>query len=328
VSGPRDVTPAEVADLLRPLPDLLVTAHVNPDGDAVGSALALVLAVRELGGDARYVQAGPIAAHLAFLPGFDAVRIAPDGLDPAPDLVLAVDAADRARVADVLIAVPAGVPVVNIDHHATNTRFGDLNLVDEESASTAEIVYRILEALEAPVSVETATCIYAAIVTDTGRFGYPATTPETHRIAGELLRAGLRPQTVHEPLFRSQPLGMLRLQAAVVDRMGTRLGGRIAWTVLTRKMCEDAGVKLEDAADLVDVPAGVLGVEVAALFRETERTGEVKVSLRSRRDVAVNEIAVRHGGGGHPAAAGFTLRTSLEQARDSILDELEEAVRR
>jgi phosphoesterase RecJ-like protein len=328
MTAPRrgeDATVREIADVLRPLPRLLVTAHVNPDGDAVGSALAALQAYRALGGEARYVQVGPIARTYRFLPGFDAIVAAPEGLDPPPDVLLSLDAASADRVEPVLSAMPAETEVLNVDHHVSNTRFGDRNLVDPEAAATAEVLHAVLRELGAPLTPEVATCLYAGIVTDTGRFGYPGTGPGTHRIAAELLEAGIRPEEVHGPLYRSVPIGLLRLTGALIAALETRLDGRLAWVELTRAACEEAGVAMKDAADLVDIPASVEGVEVAALFRETDRPGKTKVSLRSKGTLRVDRIAVRRGGGGHPAAAGFTADGSVGEVRDPVLREIEEA---
>jgi phosphoesterase RecJ-like protein len=317
----------EIADLLKDLPEVLVTTHVNPDGDAVGSSLAFLHAYRALDGDARYVQIGEIAAMFSFLPGFDDILRAPEGLEPAPDVLLALDCASPGRIGAVLERMPETTTIVNIDHHATNTAFGDLNVVDDVAGSTGEIVFRLFGEMGVAITPEIATNLYAAIVTDTGRFGYPATTPETHLVAAELLRAGIRSEDVCEPLFRSHPESFLRLTAALIQSMGTRMDGRIAWVEMTHAMCDEAGIVMEDAADMVDIPAEMEGVEVAALFRETKRPGVTKVSLRSKCDLAVNEIMDAHDGGGHPKAAGCLMDLGLEQTRDLVLAEVEEALR-
>jgi bifunctional oligoribonuclease and PAP phosphatase NrnA len=173
---------------------------------------------------------------------------------------------------------------------------------------------------------EIATGLYTAIVTDTGRFGYSSTSPETHVMAARLLRAGIRSEDVCGPLFRSHPESLLRLTAALIQSLGTRADGRIAWVEMTHAMCDEVGIRMEDAADMVDIPAEMAGVKVAALFRETKRPGETKVSLRAKCDLPVNEIANAHGGGGHPKAAGCVLKAGLARTRDLVLAEVEEAL--
>ena len=319
----REAAEAAVAKALTDAKRVIVTAHVDPDGDAIGSALAMTLALREAGKETRYVQSGPVTSMLGFFPSFDEIRRAPDGLDLDADVLLSLDCASGPRLGPELQPALERFHVVNVDHHVSNPGFGDVNLIDPESAATGEIAHRLLARMGIPLSADVATCLYAAIVTDTGRFGYPGTRSSTHETAAELLRAGVAPADVHGPLYREYPESFLRLNAMLTIDMKTRRDGRIAWVELTHAVCEEAGLVMDDAPDMVDLPVSMAGVEIAALFRETRRPGETKVSLRSKGPLPVNGIMIAHGGGGHPPAAGCTMKASVEESREVILAEVE-----
>ena len=319
----RAASGAEIAALLRSGRSIVVTSHVTPDGDALGSALALRDAVIRSGGAARVVLDGPRTAAYDFLPDVATIE-PPEALAGAPpDVLIAVDCASAERFGAVGDHVGPDTLVVNIDHHASNTRFGHWNWIDPEAAATGEMLVELLDGHGFEISAAAALDLYVAILTDTGRFSYSNTRPRSLRAAARLLDVGIDPDVAARP-FRSVPVARMRLNTLLFSSLRWAAEGRIAIGVVTRALCAEAGVALRDANDLIDLPASLEGVELAALARETEDPTRTKVSLRSRGSLSIDEIASREGGGGHPKAAGFTFAGGVNEAADHVQAALEE----
>jgi phosphoesterase RecJ-like protein len=304
----------------------VVTSHDPVDGDAIGSELGILSLLRSLGKEARIVNAGPLSRTYRFLPGADEVLVFPDGLDGPLDALVCLDCSRRDRIAPVADGVPAGTPVLNIDHHEGNEEFGSVNWIEPACSSTGEMVYDLAVRAGMTIPVEMATALYTAVATDTGRFSFSNTTPSAHRMAAALVELGVRPIELHETLYRKLPLGRLRLEAKAVERLRTTFGGRIAWTSVTQAMCREVDLPQEEAPDVVDIPLRLAGVELAVLFRELPDGCGTKVSFRSARRYPVHRFAERYGGGGHPTAAGCTIPQGLEEAEARILSDLETAL--
>ena len=304
---------------------IAVVSHVAPEGDAVGTTLACVLALREWGRVADGYNADPVPAELAFLPGREllcrAARL-PEGYD----CCLVVDTADRARAGGLLDDLAADVPVVNVDHHASNTRFGSVNWVAGEASSAGEMGLALLRGLGAPVGRAAATNLYAAIATDTGSFQYPNATAAALRAAAELVELGARPVEVAEGLHAGRDPREIRLLGAVLAGLGLSPDGRVAWVEISRELWQGAGVALSETESFVNYPRALRGVQVAVAFKEAE-PGTVRVSLRSRSGVDVSRVAMALGGGGHPNAAGCTVHNTLPEVRARVLAALADAVR-
>jgi bifunctional oligoribonuclease and PAP phosphatase NrnA len=324
VAAPRDVTRAEVAGVLaRPGERLVVTAHHNPDGDAIGSMLGLGRALRAAGQDVvlAHPDPEPVPSDLAFLvaPGERILPAPPDDL-PARVLV-AVDCASGRRLWHEPVHEGARL-VVNIDHHQDNTRFGDLNLVEPRASSTAEVIAGVLEAAGLPLTADVAGPLYVGLVTDTGRFGYSNTRPEAHRLAAALVEAGVDPAEMARRLYEEQPLDRLLLTGRALERARPLAGGRALGSVLTRE--DFAAVGGDDTEGIVEIMRGVRGVRAAAFVREAGPDGAWRVSLRAADDaVDVSEIARQEGGGGHRAAAGFSTGRDPDELLEWIGRELE-----
>ena len=324
VRAPRDASPAEVAEVLaRPGERFVVTAHHNPDGDAIGSLLGLGRALRAAGQDVvlAHPDPDPVPSDLAFLVG-PGETILPE---PPPDLaervLVAVDCASELRLWQTPAHEGARL-VVNIDHHQDNTRFGDLNLVEPLASSTAEVVVGVLERAGWPLSPAVAEPLYVGLVTDTGRFGYSNTRPRAHRVAAALIEAGADPAAIARRLYEELPLDRLLLTGRALERARPMAGGRMLAAVLTQEDFDAAGG--DDTEGIVEVMRGVRGVEAAALVREAGPPGSYRVSLRAADpDVDVSVIAREQGGGGHRAAAGFSTR----RAPDELLRWLDERMR-
>jgi phosphoesterase RecJ-like protein len=323
VSAGRDATAREVAEaLLAPGTRPVVSAHHNPDADAIGSMLGLTRALRAAGQDVTMAHPDdpPVPDDLLFLlaEGEQILSRPPDDLGGRT--LVTVDCASEKRLWHDPVHERAA-RVINIDHHQDNTRFGDLNLIVPHASSTAEVLMSVIEAAGIGLTPEIAAPLYAGMVTDTGRFGYTNTSPQTHRAAARLLEAGADHAELARRLYEDQPLDRLLLMGRALDRSRRLAGGRMVAALLTREDFADAGG--DDSEGIVEVMRSGRGVEVAALVREAGPPGSYRVSLRSvDPDVDMSAIARQEGGGGHRAAAGF----STTRPPDELFDWLERCV--
>jgi phosphoesterase RecJ-like protein len=309
-----------IADALQRHDRFLVVTHENPDGDALGSLLALSLALRQLGKDAVMYLPGqtPLPQEYAFMPLDDLVREPPD--DAAERVLLAVDCAKEDRIGDetVLSAAPL---VLDIDHHHDNTRFGGLNLIVADASSTGEVLRDVFAELGVELTPELAEPLYIALVTDTGRFQYANTTPKSLRLAAELVEAGADVHAVFQEVYESVEFAKLKLLARALGRAEVLEGGRIVVSHLLRTDFTEVGAAEPYSEGIIDYLRAVEGAELAALIREQLHGSPRahKGSLRSSIDeLDVSVIARSFGGGGHRQAAGFSSDAPLEEIVERI----------
>ena len=316
--------PDAVLSAIRGARSILIASHSPLDGDGLGSGLAIRRALEAAGKRVQIVTEAPPPPSYSFLAGYDAIAVLGKGPVPAADLVLALDAGGADRLGRIFEERPKGARVVNIDHHVSNSGYGDLNWIDAQAAAVGEQAFLLLEAGGWKIDAVAAQCLLVALVTDTGRFCYSSTTPRTLEIAARLLRLGAEPDRLQRELFASVPFPVLRLRARAGDAIEMRADGRVAVLTVPHGYGADLGAGEEDVKDLIDVLITVKGVVVAALFRGLAEGG-TKVSLRSKDDRAnVSALAARFGGGGHVRASGFTSRASAPAAREQLLPLLEE----
>ena len=302
---------------------VLVLGHVDPDGDCVGSMLALAHYLVGLGSEVICFAPGEMADIYRGLP-LARLFAGEDRLDSfEPNLVFALDSPTAARTANLIRRGP-GVPVVNIDHHPTNERFGDVNVVDESASAAAILVYRLLARVApAALTPAVADCLYIGVLMDTGGFRFRNTNAEALAAAARLVELGARPHELAHDFLYVKKLSSLRLLSLSLASLEVRGGGRIGLMHVSQRMLEEAGGIMSDTEGFVDYAASIDDVELAALVRELGPR-EIRVSLRSRNDFNVAALAETHGGGGHRNAAGFTIRTGLGEAKRIVLDSLEE----
>ncbi len=313
-----------VVEALHAHDRFVVTSHDNPDGDALGSMLALHLALTSLGKDSVMVLGGeaPLPPEYAFL-GLSAhglVRTPPDDL--ATRVLVAVDCAQESRIVDATLGAGAR-STVNVDHHHDNTRFGDANLVVEDASSTAEVLADVFEQLEVPPSPALAEALYTGVVTDTGRFQYSNTTPKALRLAARLVEEGADVGKVFVEVYESTPFPKLKLLARALEHATELDGGRIVVAELTRRDFDAAGAAEPYSEGIIDHLRAVDGAELVALVRELPVGAPVrrKGSLRSHpRGVDVSAIARGFGGGGHRRAAGFSTDLEMDEITQRIVD--------
>jgi bifunctional oligoribonuclease and PAP phosphatase NrnA len=307
---------ARVAEALKGAGSIHVCAHVDPDGDAVGSMLGLTLALRSLGKNATPIIAdGRLAPETyRFLPGFDLLKPA-DGQYPA-DVAVALDTPTPERLGDAQgLALAAGALLV-LDHHPDNRLFGAVNVHDAAAASTGQLVFRLLPYLGAVLDADIATCLYAALVTDTGRFQYSNTDASTLREAADLLEAGARSREVSQHVYEEFSPGLLKLVGSTLSRLAVVNSGHVAYSWIGPDDFADTKVPLSGTETLIDTVRSTGGVDVVFLVK-CDGTN-CKVSLRAKSSLDVGAIARLFGGGGHAAAAGF----SFEGTKDALLPKL------
>ena len=320
--------------LIRPLSEtaaaigasqtIVLACHVNPDGDALGSLLGLALALIPLGKDLVCLSQDGVPEILRFLPGAEMIVKTTDVA--AFDLALVVDSGELARVGETVKPLIARARrVVDIDHHVTAGAFGDIRVLDASAASTAEIVYALLQTLGTPITPDIATCLFTGIITDTGSFRFQNVTPNTLRVAAKLLEAGAPPAHISENVFENRTFAATRLLGAALAALSQTPDGLVVWTRITAKDFRTLGATDQDTEGIVSYVRGVRGAEVGILFREMEG-GPIRVSLRARESVNVAEIAARFGGGGHRMASGCTLNVPLAEAEQAVVRAVQEAL--
>ena len=311
---------SEILDVFRKHFSFLITSHENPEGDNIGSQLALASLLRELGKESHIRNADPVPTNLLFLPGSKDIS---NDLTPVPSFEVAVvlDCGELGRVGKVEPLVKKASLIVNIDHHLSNPGFGHINYVDAKAAAVGEMLFDFFSPLGIKIGKERATCLYTAIVADTGSFQYENTSPHTHAVAAMLLQEGIDPSWISEKVFQSRPVSAYRLLALVLSNLTLSEDGRIAGAFLTRDMYQKAGAREDDTEGFVEHLRSIQGVEAAILFFE-EEDGTVRVSFRSRGEADVSAAAREFGGGGHRNAAGCTITGKLDEVREKVIQEI------
>jgi bifunctional oligoribonuclease and PAP phosphatase NrnA len=312
---------SQMAEELRKAPNVALFSHVSPDGDCLGSMLAIGLALEKLGKEVYLVNPDPIPQNLSFLPGVD--KIQKTLPEPLPQTLLFVDCGDLQRANLGPEQIPDGSIVLNLDHHVSNDRFGTLNWVDAEASASGELALALIRELQVKLNQEIAINLYTAILTDTGSFQYSNTTAQTHRLAAELLETGLDLVNIHHQIYDQKPLAQVKLLQCALAKLQLFADGKCAVMLLSLEDFEKTGAEESLSEGLVNHARSIQGVEVAVLLKEVE-SGKIRAGLRSNLWFNVNETAVRFGGGGHKRAAGCTFMTSLEEAKRLIVQAIEE----
>jgi phosphoesterase RecJ-like protein len=301
------------ASALRACGSAVVLTHVFPDGDAIGAGLGLALALERLGVRVVFAVPGGPPAQYRFLPGQQ--LLVTDRQCFQADLAVYVDCTGPDRVEGMRVA---SRQVVNIDHHITNTGFGDVVFVDTDAPATGEQVYRLLEPLGVPLDLDIATCLYTALFSDTGQFSYENATPPAFRVAAQLVEAGVLPDRMARQLLGNRPLSALQLLGRALLGLELRELGRLAVLELRHQDMVECRAMAEDTDGIVNYGLSLAGVELSVLLKE-QADGTVRVSLRSAGRVDVSALASGLGGGGHSRAAGCTVKAPLPRARELLV---------
>jgi len=283
--------------------------------------------LRGLGKSVRFVNEAPVPYVFDFLEGRGEVELlGPDDDVPACDLLLGLDAGDASRLGRVYVDRPEGCKLANVDHHATNDRYGDVAWVEADASSTGEMVHALLLALGAEIDTASAQALLVSLVTDTGRFSYSNTTPNAFEVAADLLRRGANPDLLFRELYGSLPMRVLRLRARAAEAIELSANGKVALLTVPSDFGADIDADVDDIKDLIDIAIGLEGVMVAALIRGLAEGG-TKISLRSKSDRAdVAVFSQQRGGGGHVRASGFSSADGPEAVAAALRPDLEALV--
>ncbi len=315
--------PEAVARVIREAGSVAVCCHINPDGDTVGSALAMRLALLKMGKKAAVFCDGKVPDNLMFLPGADEIRKPEENGDRTYDLLLAVDISDERRMGkcDSLFAQCART--AQIDHHPTNPEFAGINSVDGGAAATCLLILEQIKALGVLPDRETAMCLYAGISTDTGNFSFSCTSAEVFSAMTELMSCNLPLAEMSRTLFREKPKAQLKLLGKTIESLRFLAGGRLAVMKLRQSDFEECGALEEHSDTMVNYGLDTPGTCMAMLARETSQPGLIKFSLRAVEPWSVDDIAVGFGGGGHAQAAGITLKGDLDTEAARVAEAME-----
>lgn len=306
----------QVLSAVQAAGSVLLFCHVSPDGDTLGSALALKLRMTAMGKSVRLFVDGEWPSNLAFLPGMSAAE-GPDAAVETADLALAVDVSCEERLGACAPAFFAAKRTAVVDHHGSNSGFARINWIDGDAPATAVLVYRLLVELGGSLSRDEAVCLYTGLSTDTGNFIYESTSAESFRMMAALMEAGLPLAEYARRLFRVKELPFVRLLGQALPSLRLTCGGKVAGLTLTAAQMREAGAKAGHTDGLVDYAIDLEGVVMAYFARETE-DGRVKVSLRALEPWHVDQVAVRFGGGGHRLASGLTVNMPLAEAAQAV----------
>ena len=300
----------------------VIVSHIRPDGDAIGSQLAMAYALRALGKEARIVNRDPPPPMFLEFPGVTEIEIA-DHVDDPADAVVVMESGDLSRTG--VAGLDAGF-VINIDHHLGNTTYGAINWFDVSAAACGEMVFDLVRRLGAPLTYEIAIHIYIAILTDTGSFHYSGISPRTFDICRQCVEAGVNPPAVARAIFDSNTLGRLKLFGAVLNGMELDASGRLATLRVDHRLAADTGGTYEDTDGLINLPLTVKQIEAVVFFKESG-PDDWRVSMRSKGDIDVNAVARQFGGGGHKNASGCNATGRFEDVkalfRQKILEQIE-----
>lgn len=304
-------------DVIRQRQRFVITSHARPDGDAIGSQLAMAFALRQLGKEVQLVNSDPAPEQFQMFPGVSDIQLSPT-VDGPFDAAIVMECGDLSRT---------GVQgfekyfVINIDHHPGNQAYGAIDFVDETAAACGELVFALIDALGVRLTPEIATHIYVTILTDTGGFHFSHITPRTFDICRRCTEAGAQPEAIARAVYDNSTLGRLRLMGAVLHNLEFEARGQAAVAALTLEMLQNTGATHDDADGLINIPLTVKDIQAAVFFKEIA-PNSFRVSLRSKGDVDVNRVAGLFGGGGHKNAAGCTLNGAFDEVRAKLVAEL------
>ncbi len=308
----------KILEILKEEQSFYLISHMQPDGDSIGSLLAIGEALRNYGKEVKMFTPNLVPQKYLFLQGAELVS-QEVLLDDYSKTVIVLDSSDLERLSYFTDTVTKCKKVINIDHHVTNQNFGTYNLVEVEAAATGEIIYGLLKDLEIPLSKTVAESLYVAIATDTGSFKYENTTPATHRVASSLLEYGLNPGALSQKIFDERSLPFFMILKEALAGLEIYEEGKIALSTLSKDIRERCGATPGDLEGIVNYTRDIEGVELGILFY-VEGSSEVKVGFRSKM-VDVSELAGRLNGGGHARAAGCRLYEDYETVKQKVLEE-------
>jgi phosphoesterase RecJ-like protein len=316
---PENASFEQIGEVLRDHQSFVLISHVRPDGDAIGSQIALGFALMAAGKSVRLINEDGLPDNLTFMAGSDKIEQPPtEPLDV--EVAIALDTAAKPRLGDNALSAASKAKIwLNIDHHKSNPSYGDLNLIDSSSPATGQILYQLIIALGLPMPAESRDAIYVAVSTDTGSFQYPSTTAKTYEMAADLIHRGLDVGTLNSRTYDNHPYRRVELMRALLNTLELSADGLVAHWEMRDQTRIDLDLRPEDSEGLIDIIRAIRGVQLAVFFEELEG-GKIRVSMRSKdKRLDVCKIALEFGGGGHALAAGIRMTGPLEDAKALVL---------
>lgn len=297
--------------------NFLIISHINPEGDSIGSELAFTSLLKTLGKGTYIVNAQKLNHRYRFLPKSSSIHTKIKK-DTKYDAVCFLDCADIKRIGKIYEKIDLSKPKINIDHHLGNASFGDINLVEPDASSTAEILYTLFKEAKVKIDKDTAVCLYIAILTDTGSFNYSNVSSFTHKVVSHLIDTGIDVSKIYKNVYEKISPSTIRLLGLALSTLKLSKNRAIARMKITKAMFKKGKARLGDAEDFINFPRSIKGVKVAILFTEITRN-KIKVTFRSNDIVDVNEIASHFAGGGHKKASGCLIKGTLPEAEKKVL---------
>ena len=318
----------QIQSLIQNGKKFLLTTHVNADGDGIGSEIALLHHLRDLGKEVHIFNHNPTPENLEFLDPrndlqlFEAQRHSE--LVREMDAVFILDISDWERLRDLgKLLRTFAVAKVCIDHHPAEERMGEVDIVLPDASSTGEIIYDLLIKLGARLQGKMVEALYTAVLTDTGSFRFSNTNSRAHEIAADLISRGVKPHHIYQEVYERQPANKMRLLGQILNNLNFSKDGRLVWFTVTQAILRATGTQPRDTEGFADFPRGIDGVELCLMFLETEK-GQTKISFRSKGRVVINGLANRFGGGGHPYASGALVDGPVQEVVPRVVDEAKE----
>lgn len=311
---------SEIAQIIRHNKKFLITVHNNPDGDCLGSGLALALALRNLKKEVKFWLRSPIPDRYKFLPEINRLTTKSVEIDKYNALFI-LDTAGWNQMEGLNPDLFRKYQVINIDHHIDNTRFGSINWIDTNASAVGEQIYYLLKKLETDITPDIGVCIYTAILTDTGCFQFSNTTTSAHKICADLIRNGVSPSIISEHIYGRIPFSRLRLLRYALPTVKLGFHKKIIWMWITKDMLKKSSANRTDTEGFIDYLKSIAGIKIAILFKEDPNG--IRVTFRSKApNMYVNKIAHKFGGGGHPAAAGCTVIGNRKEVERKVLSDV------
>lgn len=307
----------EAVELIRQSETILIASHINPDGDNIGSSLALTLALKKINKNVFILKSDSVPNSFSFLPGIDLIKEYDNKLKDI-DLFIVLDCGDEDRLGENKSILKIANKTINIDHHISNTNFGDVNIVDSEAAATGELIYHFIKQIDVELDKDIATNLYTAISTDTGSFKYESVTGDTHRIIADLLDYKIDKNNININLYESMNFTQMKLFIKSLASLETFNNAEIAIIKVTQEMLEETGASLEDAEGIISFVRKISTVEAACVLKELD-SENIKISLRTKKYLNASKICEQFNGGGHKRAAGCTIYKPIEQAKELII---------
>jgi phosphoesterase RecJ-like protein len=314
----------EIKELIDANQEILIFGHKDADGDTLGCSLAFAEALRTEGKDVWVLVPPPLPQMYEFLPGFGDIQSEPPrGVDP--QLVFFFDSGNLERSGSAVRSIASHATIINVDHHPSNTRFGDINVIDPDASAVGQMVIEMLDHFGYAITPTIATSLYVALLTDTGGFRHENTTPRALEDAARLARLGADPGHIATQVYKMRPETTLKLSSLALATMRVEMDGRLAWAKVTRGMLKEANAVMAESEGIIDTLNSIAGLELAILFKEVS-TELTKISVRSRGAVDAAALCASFGGGGHIRAAGAEIAKPMDEAVRYVLGAAKEAI--